>query len=58
MHFHSAPERGVVFHLMGALSEYGKLGMVCIGDNLQQARFLYKQTKNILDRETGSPNAG
>ena len=58
VHFHSAPERGVVFHLMGALSEYGKLGMVCIGDNLQQARFLYKQTKNILDRETGSPNAG
>ena len=54
VHFHSATERGVVFHLMGALSEYGKLGMVCIGDNLQQARFLYRQTKNVLDRETGN----
>jgi len=58
VHFHSAPERGTVFHLMGALSEFGKLGMVCIGDNLQQARFIYKQTKNILDRETGNPQAG
>jgi len=54
VHFHSATERGVVFHLMGALSEYGKLGMVCIGDNLQQARFLYRQSKNVLDRETGN----
>jgi hypothetical protein len=53
VHFHAATERGVVFHLMGALSEFGKLGMVCIGDNLQQARFLYRQAKNVLDRETG-----
>lgn len=58
VHFHSATERGVVFHLMGALSEYGKLGMVCIGDNLQQANFLYRQTKNVLNRETGSPGPG
>lgn len=51
LHFHSNTERGVVFHLMGALSEFGKLGMVCIGDNLQQARFLYKQACGVLDRE-------
>ena len=43
IHFHPAIERGVVFHLMGALSQYGKLGLVCIGDNLQQAQFLYKK---------------
>lgn len=53
LHFHGATERGVVFHLMGALSEYGKLGVVCIGDNLQQARFLYKRTTQVLDEETG-----
>lgn len=52
VHFHAATERGTVFHLMGALSEYGKLGMVCIGDNAQQAHFLHKQTKSVLDRET------
>jgi hypothetical protein len=53
LHFHSSTERGVVFHLMGALSEFGKLGMVCIGDNLQQARFVYKQACGVLDREVG-----
>jgi hypothetical protein len=51
LHFHPATERGTVFHLMGALSEYGKLGMVCIGDNLQQAQFLYRKVKGVLNQE-------
>jgi hypothetical protein len=54
LHFHGPTERGVVFHLIGALSEFGKLGMVAIGDNLQQARFLYRQTLQVLDAETGA----
>jgi hypothetical protein len=52
LHFHPATERGVVFHLIGALSEYGKLGMVCIGDNPQQAEFLYQRTRAVLDQVT------
>lgn len=52
LHFDAAVERGVVFHLVGALSEFGKLGMVCIGDNLQQAQFLYRKTRSVLDEET------
>ncbi|NCG21597.1 MAG: carboxylate-amine ligase [Rhodobacterales bacterium] len=55
LHFHGPTERGVVFHLIGALSEFGKLGLVAIGDNPQQARFLYEQTLQVLDEETG-PN--
>lgn len=51
LHFHGASERGVVFHLMGALSEFGKLGVVCIGDNPQQAQFLYNKTVNVLNQE-------
>ncbi len=53
LHFHHATERGVAFHLMGALSEFGKLGMVCIGDNPQQAAFLYRKTVSVLNREVG-----
>ncbi len=52
MHFHGPTERGVVFHLIGALSEFGKVGMVSIGDNPQQARFLYKQALQVLDEAT------
>ncbi len=51
LHFHPTTERGTVFHLMGALSEYGKLGMVCIGDNLQQAHFLYRKARSVLNQE-------
>lgn len=52
LHFHASSERGVVFHLIGALSEFGKLGMVCIGDNHQQADFLYRKTRGVLDQAT------
>lgn len=50
LHFHRNTERGTVFHLMGALSEFGKLGLLCIGDNLQQAKFLYKKAASVLDK--------
>lgn len=53
LHFHGPTERGVVFHLIGALSEFGKLGIVAIGDNLKQARFLYNRTLQVLDEEVG-----
>ena len=53
LHFHGPTERGVVFHLIGALSEFGKVGLVCIGDNPRQCQFLYKQTLQVLDEETG-----
>jgi hypothetical protein len=53
LHFYHATERGTVFHLMGALSEFGKLGMVCIGDNLQQSRFLYRKAVSVLDSAVG-----
>ena len=52
LHFHTPTERGVVFHLIGALSEFGKLGVVSIGDNPQQALFLYRKTMQVLDQET------
>jgi len=28
--------------------------VVCIGDNPQMARFLYKKTVGVLDQETGN----
>jgi hypothetical protein len=50
LHFHGAGQQGVVFHLIGALSEFGKLGMVCIGDSRERAKQLYQNTVSILDR--------
>jgi hypothetical protein len=52
LHFHGASQRGVVFHLIGALSEFGKLGMVCVAGTRADARKLYDDTVDVLNRET------
>ncbi len=51
LHFNSATQQGVVFHLIGALSEFGKLGVVCIGETHETAHRLYHETVQVLDRE-------
>ena len=51
IHFHGAAQRGVVFHLIGALSEFGKLGTVCVGASYEEADRFYRETVDILDRE-------
>ena len=51
LHFDAAGQQGVVFHLVGALSEFGKLGTVCIGDSRESSRNLYHDTVSVLDRE-------
>lgn len=53
LHFHGAAQQGVVFHLIGALSEFGKLGVVCVGDSLTRAKALYKGTVDTLNRAVG-----
>jgi hypothetical protein len=54
LHFDGSTRTGNVFHLMGALSEFGKLGLTSIGDSLQQAEDSYNQVVNVLDEETKS----
>ena len=49
LHFNGATQQGVVFHLMGALSEFGKFGAVCIGDTPARAHKLYQKTINTLE---------
>jgi hypothetical protein len=54
LHFDRARQEGVVFHLIGALSEFGKLGMVSVGPTMARARELFRATLAVLDRETGN----
>lgn len=56
LHFDGSTRTGSVFHLMGALSEFGKLGLTTIGDSLQEAEDLYNRVVKVLDEET-SPSA-
>jgi len=54
LHFHTATGEGVAFHLIGALSEFGKLGVVCIGETQERADALYRRTVEVLNRECNS----
>jgi len=54
LHYDGAAQRGVMFHMIGALSQYGKMGIVCIGSSPQEAYTLYTRTIEMLDAETGS----
>ncbi len=54
LHFDSGTETGTVFHLMGCLSEFGKLGVTSIGDSPQQAQEIYNRLVKVLDEETRS----
>lgn len=50
LHYNSSSNTGVVFHMIGALSQFGKLGVTCIGDSPEEAKQLYEQTIEILDK--------
>jgi len=41
-----------VFHLMGALSEFGKLGLTSIGNSQAEAQEIYDRVEAALDRAT------
>ena len=52
LHFNAAIQEGVVFHLIGALSEFGKLGVLAIGDTEEKAYASYMQSVRILEEES------
>ena len=51
LHFDQSRQTGVVFHMMSALGELGRVGLTAVGDSQEQADDLYARTVEILDRE-------
>jgi len=56
LHFRS-DETGVVFHLLGALSEFGKLGCTVIAPKVSEAVDRYGEVVRFLDRLQGPSSA-
>jgi hypothetical protein len=52
LHYSHGSESGVLFHLIGALSEFGKLGLTAIGNSREEVNELYVRTLTVLDNET------
>jgi PGM1 C-terminal domain/ATP-grasp domain len=51
LHFDQTIQQGVTFNLIGALSEFGKLGVVSIADSVEHARAVFARTEAVLDEE-------
>jgi hypothetical protein len=51
LHFDQSRQTGVVFHMMTALPERGRLGLTAIGESHQQADELYARIVSVLDDE-------
>ena len=52
LHYSHGTETGVLFHMVGALSQYGKVGLTAIGNSPEQAEAIYAGAIEVLDRET------
>ena len=52
LHYSQGTETGVLFHMMGAISEYGKVGLTVIGNGHGPVDTIYDNTIAVLDAET------
>jgi hypothetical protein len=48
--FDPVTERGCLFHMLGALSEYGKVGVTCVADSLEEAVADYGRVVEMMNR--------
>lgn len=49
--YNGSIQQGVMFHMIGALSQYGKLGVLCIGDTHEKSMTLYNEIVEVLNKE-------
>jgi hypothetical protein len=57
LHYSHRTESGVLFHLIGAVSEYGKLGLTAIANSYEEAQALHDRALAVLDAETAYGSA-
>ena len=51
LHFDPARQTGIVFHMMSALSETGRIGLTAVGDTPEQADATYRRGERLLVEE-------
>jgi hypothetical protein len=52
LHYKPWTDTGTLLHLVGSLSQYGKLGVTCVGETPEAARGWYDRFVGALDEET------
>jgi PGM1 C-terminal domain len=56
LHFGQTRQTGVVFHMMSALGELGRMGLTAVGNSHADAKALYERAVAVLDQETREPS--
>jgi len=54
LHYSHGSETGALFHMIGALSQYGKVGLTTIGNSREEADAIFASALEALDRESGA----
>jgi len=57
LHFGQTRQTGVVFHMMSALGELGRMGLTAVGNSHEDAKALYERAIAVLDEETREPTS-
>ncbi|HYK42713.1 MAG TPA: peptide ligase PGM1-related protein [Thermoanaerobaculia bacterium] len=53
LHYDHGSESGALFHMIGALSQFGKVGLTAIGNSHEEAAAIQERATGVLDQETG-----
>lgn len=51
LHFDQSRQAGVVFHMISAITEHGRVGMTAVGDTSEHAMQLFDEAKEVLLEE-------
>lgn len=49
--YDGSTQQGIMFHMIGALSQYGKLGILCVGNTSEKSMELYHKIVEVLNKE-------
>lgn len=58
LHYNRSSETGALFHMIGALSQFGKVGLTAIGNSHAEADAIHESAIAALDRETNGAFSG
>ncbi|PYL60954.1 MAG: hypothetical protein DMF24_08685 [Verrucomicrobia bacterium] len=58
LHFGQTRQTGVVFHMMSALGELGRMGLTAVGNSHEEAKATYDRAIAVLNQETTTGGAG
>ena len=53
LHFGQTRQTGVLFHMMSALGELGRMGLTAVGNSHEEAKATYDRATAVLNEETG-----